>query len=133
MNIVEEQVRELILPRKLRSIDGIWSHRVPLPRKPTATTPSGALRMSKSLAYDALLAAASVIPAVIVLIATEKTIIGLGLGAAIFLSIEYVIPAYRAGKLDSTIEAAIKMYWDVYKFVRAETEQRSGQKRPRRA
>lgn len=133
MNYAEHQVRALILPKKERCIDGIWTHRSPIISKPTATTPSGALRMSKSLAYDCFLAAATVIPAVIVLIATEHMLIGLGLGAAIFLSIEYGIPAYRAGKFDSMIAATSRHNRTVAKFARTQLAQLTRQTAQKRA
>jgi hypothetical protein len=80
-------------------------------RKETAEAASSeVMEPSASLSHDFFLAAITVVPAATLWIGFDYLYTGIALGAAVFLTVEYVVPAYRAGTpyfapLASTIAA----------------------------
>lgn len=88
-------VRSRILQKEARSIEGVWRPA----RKKAPLEPSLFVYMENSFARDFFLATISVIPAAILWVTMENLIVAFALGATIFLSAEYVYPAYRAGRI----------------------------------
>lgn len=73
------------------------------PRKKTPSQASSVVPMepiTTSLERDVFLASISVVPAAILWIAFDHLYLGILMGGSIFITAEYILPAYRAGTLD---------------------------------